>query len=101
MLHVSLYLSGAGTGHDSSAWYTAIARLSPAVLSHELNAVRGAQRRSVRVPNPQAGQDGQPATLVRKVRVAEAVSHGDVARWPSSFRPPGYDWGEPINCPTY
>lgn len=46
--------------------------------------------RSVRVANPRAAEDGQPATLVRKVAVAEAVAeavpHAQVARWPGGFR---------------
>ncbi|MPZ64542.1 MAG: hypothetical protein GEU83_03155 [Pseudonocardiaceae bacterium] len=101
MLHAWLHETGQDTGHDSEAWYAAVRRLSPAVLGHELDARRGAGRRSVRVPNPNAGQEGQPATVVRKVAVTEMVQHSDVARWPSPFRPTDHDFGAPINCPTY
>lgn len=80
MLHVWLHLRGRAIHHDSDAWYAAVRELSPTVLGRDLDVRRGAARRSVRVPNPRADEDGQPATLVRKVRVEHAVPHGDVAR---------------------
>ncbi len=104
MLHAWLHETGQDTGHDSQAWYVAVRRLSPVVLGHELDARRGAGRRSVRVPNPNAdGYHGQPATVVRKVAVSDAVQHADVARWPSPFRPTDHDhdYGTPIACPSY
>ena len=100
MLHVWLHQAGHSIEHRSDPWYAAVRRLSPAVLGHELDVRRGADRRSVRVPNPHAGE-GRPATVVRKVRADNAVPHGDVARWPSAFRPEGYDFGEVLYCPTY
>jgi hypothetical protein len=102
MLHVWLHLTDQDTDHDSRAWYAALRRLSPAVLGRELDVRRGADRRSVRVPNPAyAPGNGEPKTLVRKIRVQSAVPHGRVAAWPSPFRPAGYDWGAPIPCPIY
>lgn len=98
MAHAWLKLTDQDVEHESEAWYATVRRLSPAVLGHELGVRRGADRRSVRVPNPDP--DG-PRTVVRKVRVDTAIQHGDVATWPHAFRPAGYDWGEPIPCPTY
>jgi hypothetical protein len=102
MLHVWLRLQGLESGHDSRAWYTAVRRLSPQVLGHDLAVRRGGDRRSIRVPNPayEPG-NGEPKTLVRKERVHSAIQHEQVAGWPQSFRPADYDWGEPIRCPTY
>lgn len=102
MLHYWLILTGRDTQHQDDDWYAAIRRLSPAVLGHDLNVRRGRDRQSVRIPNPayEPGK-GQPTTLVRKVRREDAIAHTDVARWPGSFRPPSYDWGTPIDCPTY
>jgi hypothetical protein len=102
MLHASLILTGLDPKHDGAPWYEAVRRLSPEVLGLELDVRRGAGRRSVRVPNPAwAEGNGEPLTLVRKRPVTDAVPHGDVARWPQSFRPEGYDWGEPVPCPSY
>ena len=102
MLHAWLYVTGRKMSHDSDDWYEAIRRLSPAVLGRELDARRGAARKSVRIPNPayQPGGD-EPKTLVRKEPVKEAIQHADVAAWPQAFRPEGYDWGRPIACPAY
>lgn len=102
MLHAWLAVTGRATKHDTAAWYGAVRRLSPAVLGHEVDIRRGAGRRSERLPNPayEAG-NGEPKTVVRKVRVAAAVPHRDVARWPQAFRPAGFDWGEVIPCPSY
>lgn len=102
MLHASLHMTGQATDHGAEPWYREIRRLSPVILGHELDARRGADRKSVRVPNPAWHEGGdEPKTLVRKVRVQDAVQHGDVARWPQSFRPDDYDWGTPIRCPSY
>ena len=101
MLHVWLLITGRQVSHDSADWYDAVRRLSPAVLGHELDARRGAGRKSVRIANPAYRPGaGIPKTLVRKQTVAAAVSHADVARWPQSFRPATYDWGQPIACPS-
>ena len=102
MLHASLMLAGLNPDHDGEEWYGALRRLSPAALGRDLDIKRGADRKSVRVPNPkyQAG-NGQPKTLVRKVAADLGWNHEMVSRWPSSFRPEGYDWGEPIPCPSY
>ena len=91
-----------GQARQAGAWYEAIQRLSSAVLGCELDARRGAGRKSVRVPNPAyaPGVDA-PKTLVRKQHVDDVVQHADVARWPQAFRPEGYDWGTPIPCPAY
>ena len=102
MLHASLILRGLNPAHDGRPWYAAIRDLSPVVLGHGVNARRGADRKSVRVPNPDyAPANGKPRTLVRKVPVPGAIPHGDIARWPYSFRPADYDLGERIPCPTY
>ena len=102
MLHVSLVLAGLDSKHDGAPWYDAVRRLSPAVLGCDLDARRGAGRKSVRVPNPAyAPGNGQPKTLVRKQGTGHAVTHGDVARWPQAFRPSDYNWGLAIPCPTY
>ena len=101
MLHVWLVLTGQDSKHDSDDWYAAIRRLSPHVLGHTLDVTRGSGRRSVRVPNPRAGKRGEPKTFVRKVATELSGIHGDVARWPTPFRPSDYDWGPPIACPSY
>lgn len=101
MVHAALILAGRNPAHDAEPWYDTVRRLSPTVLGHDLEVRRGGDRKSVRVPNPLAGEDGQPATVVRKVRVESSVSHGDVARWPYSFRPTDFDCGAPISCPSY
>lgn len=102
MVHVWLAVNGRNNTHDSEAWYAAVRRLSPAVLGHALDVQRGADRRSVRVPNPEwAEGSGLPKTLVRKQRVPGADRHGTVATWPRSYRPAAFDWGRPIDCPTY
>jgi len=102
MLHVHLEQRGEDPGHDGEPWYAAVRRLSPVVLGRELDVRRGAARRSVRVPNPRAGEPGQPATLVRKVSVVEAVPHAQVARWPTPFRvrSRGGKPVVPIPCPS-
>jgi hypothetical protein len=102
MLHAWLFVAGRQVTHGSADWYEAVRCLSPAVLGRQVDARRGAARRSVRVPNPAYQPGGnEPKTLVRKEAVADAVQHADVARWPHSFRPAGYQWGEPIECPPY
>lgn len=95
MTHAWLFVTGQNTDHKSEAWYAAIRRLSPAVLGHELDVKRGAQRKSVRVKL----DDGR--SVVRKVTNADAVPHGDVARWPQAFRPADYHDGAPLACPSY
>jgi hypothetical protein len=101
MLHVWLLITGRQVSHDSEDWYEAVRRLSLAVLGHELDARRGAGRKSVRIPNPAYRPGaGIPKTLVRKQRVTAPVTHADVATWPRSFRPANYDWGQPIACPS-
>ncbi len=103
MAHAWLFITGQETGHKSEAWYAAVRELSPVILGRELDVRRGADRRSVRVPNPawHEGSD-EPKTLVRKTWVQDAVQHNDIARWPHSFRPAGYyDGDEPIRCPSY
>jgi len=99
-LHVWLHLTGRNPKHDSADWYTAVRRLSPAVLGRELDVTRGSDRKSVRVPNPnhQPGVDDRK-TIVRKVR--QASEHARVARWPYAWRPADFDYGEQIPCPTY
>lgn len=103
MLHVWLAIAGLEPGHGGAAWYQHVRRLSPAVLGHQVDARRGADRKSVRVPNPawQPGS-GLPKTVVRKQPVDGAVQHADVARWPGAFRPDGYyQQAAPIDCPSY
>jgi hypothetical protein len=95
MLHCWLHVTGHKFEHDSVDWYAAVNRLSPTVLGADINAKRGGDRRSVRVKL----DDG--TTAVRKERVAGAIKHGDIARWPNSFRPRGWDRGAEISCPTY
>ncbi len=102
MLHAWLLVTDRETAHDSAAWYQQVRRLSPAVLGREVDARRGGARRSARVPNPAyAPGGGTPKTVVRKQPVPAAVQHCDVATWPASFRPAGYPWGDPVNCPSY
>ena len=101
MLHAWLAVTGREVRHDSADWYEAVRRLSPAVLGREVDARRGAARKSVRVPNPAYDHGSGPRTLVRKQTVEGAVLHGRVARWPQEFRPDDYDWGLPIDCPAY
>jgi hypothetical protein len=102
MLPAWLHVTGRSAKHDSADWYEAICRLSPAVLGCELDARRGAARKSIRVPNPAYLPGGdEPKTLVRKEPVKEAIQHGAVARWPQAFRSADYDWGRPIACPAY
>ena len=102
MLHAWLFVTGREVHHDGADWYEAVRRLSPAVLGREVDARRGAARRSVRVPNPAYVPGGDsPKTVVRKERVMDAVQHADVAGWPFPFRSADYDWGNPIECPSY
>lgn len=102
MLHAWLAVKGEDIHHDGAAWYSAVRRLSPAVLGTGLDVKRGSDRKSVRVPNPDYGEgDDTRKTVVRKVPVPGAVQHADVARWPQAFRPADYDWGPPMACPSY
>lgn len=102
MLHAWLAVTLRAVRHDSADWYVAVRRLSPAVLGRAIDARRGAARRSVRIPNPDwRPGSAAPRTLVRKQAVPGAVPHADVATWPQSFRPDGYEWGTPIDCPPY
>ena len=102
MLHAWLAITGREIRHDSGDWYEAIRRLSPLVLGREVDARRGAARKSVRVPNPAHEPGGdEPRTLVRKQPVTDAVQHADAARWPQAFRPVSYGWGRPVECPSY
>lgn len=103
MLHVWLGLSELQTKHAGADWYEHVRRLSPAVLGHEVDARRGAGRRSVRVPNPDWEEGGDlPKTVVRKERVDGVIQHADVARWPHAFRPENYySHDAPVGCPTY
>lgn len=103
MLHAWLHVTGQGTRHQGEGWYEAVNRLSPVLIGLDLDARRGADRKSVRVPNPlyRPGSD-KPKTLVRKVKDPAAVQHRDIAAWPHSFRPEGYYADdEPITCPSY
>jgi hypothetical protein len=93
MLHAWLAVTGQDTKHSSEAWYAAVRRLSPPVLGHELDARRGADRRSVRMRN----DDGK--SVIRKVINPAAVPHKVVASWP--VRPAGYGWGPTMACPSY
>jgi hypothetical protein len=100
MLHAWLHVTGQsatkGSEHDTEAWYAAVRRLSPAVLGHQIDVRRGAQRRSVRVEL----DDGR--SVVRKVKVPKFDGqHERVASWPHLFRPKDYDYGEPIACPSF
>lgn len=88
-----LHITGQDTKHSGKAWYAAVRRLSPIVLGHELDARRGADRRSVRIKL----ENG--SSVVRKIPNPDAVAHAMVAGWP--IRPEGYDFGEPIDCPSY
>jgi hypothetical protein len=101
MIHAHLILEGLDWEHDSESWYDAVRRLSPAVLGHELDIRRGADRKSVRVPNPlyRPGND-HPKTLVRKVK-GDGVPHKKVAMWPQAFRAEDHDWGPRIPVPAY
>jgi len=103
MLHIHLLQRGEDPAHDAEPWYAAVRQLSPAVLGRELDVRRGGARRSVRVANPRAAEDGQPATLVRKVAATSAVPHAQVARWPTPFRvrSRGGKPVTPIPCPSY
>jgi hypothetical protein len=102
MLHANLHLSGQDSAHNSDDWYAAVQELSPAILGCTLDIKRGADRKSVRVPNPhyQPGA-GYPKTMVRKVPAGLGWIHDMVATWPYSFRPKDYNFGEIIRCPAY
>ena len=100
-LHAWLAVTGRDVRHGGPDWYAAVRRLSPLVLGRQVDARRGADRRSVRVPNPDWTPGGAaPKTVVRKQPVPGAVPHADVARWLHPFRPEGYDRGTPIPCPA-
>jgi hypothetical protein len=102
MLHAWLAVTHRQVKHDSTDWYEAIRRLSPVVLGRQIDARRGAGRRSVRILNPAYHPGGNaPKTLVRKEANLDAVQHADVAAWPHAFRPADYAWGKPIQCPPY
>lgn len=98
MAHVRIgRSSNPRSSHHTDEWYAIVNELSPAVLGYDVQVSRGADRKSVRVPDP----SGRHKTTVRKVRVHEETQHRDVAGWPQSFRPDGYDFGAPISLPTY
>lgn len=106
MLHAWLHVTDQDPQHDNPNWYQAVSRLSPQVLGHDLDVHHmpaGRRRKSVRVPNPRHGEEGQPKTVVRKVPIRDPAGrlHARVAGWPHTFRPPGWDRGQPIDCPTY
>jgi hypothetical protein len=82
MLHLWLKRAGQGSTHASADWYSAVRRLSPAVLGR-------ADRPSL--------DDGH---IVRKVKVGTTRTLAEMATWPHSFRPRNYDWGPPIVVPT-
>lgn len=94
MLHAWLFLTGKDPAHNSDDWYDAVNALSPTILGHPLDAVRGADKKSVRVVI-----DGKKT--VRKQPIEGTIQHSDVARWPFAFRPADYDIGQPIPVPTY
>ncbi|MDQ6796480.1 MAG: hypothetical protein M3011_00405 [Actinomycetota bacterium] len=100
MLHVSLIGAGKDPKHAGDSWYAEIRRLSPAVLGRELDVDRP-KRRSVRIPNPSYGPDDRRRTLVRKVSQGSEGVHAAMARWPTPFRPAGYDFGPPIATASY
>ena len=101
MLHVHLAEAGLDPKHAGEPWYTAVRRLSPAVLGQPLDVERS-KRRSMRIANPAYGLPGEPKTLVRKqAPEGDAGLHRRVATWPHSFRPSCYHWGDPIALPTY
>ncbi len=100
MLHVFLIGAGKDPKHAGDPWYTEIRRLSPAVLGRELDVDRP-RRRSVRIPNASYGPDDGRRTLVRKVSEGPEGVHAAVARWPTPFRPAGYDFGAPIAVASY
>jgi hypothetical protein len=104
MLHAWLHVTGQKIRHDSGPWYQAVRRLSPAVLGREVEIERGhgGGRKSQRMPNPayEPG-NGQPKTVVRKVRIDQAITHDQVATWPGSFRLEGYPRTLTMPCPSY
>jgi hypothetical protein len=69
MTHAWLYITGqtipGKTDHQLEAWYAAIRRLSLAVLGHDIDVRRGAERRSVRY------KDADGISRVRKEKVPE------------------------------
>ena len=95
MLHCWLHLTGQDYAHNTEDWYTAVERLSPAVLGHRIQLRRGADRKSVRV------KQGDGTTVVRKIANPDATPHKLVAGWPYLFRRADYNWGAPIDCPSY
>jgi hypothetical protein len=106
MVHVALRFAGLDPDHKGEPWYSEVRQLSLALFKTDLSQVivRGADRKSVRVPNPDwTGPGcGVPRTVVRKQRVADSFTHGDIARWPHSFAEPSVYEGEPpIPCPSY
>lgn len=102
MIHVHLGLQGRRSGHDSADWYSEVRRLAPKVLGHDVEIRRGADRRSVREPNPRWTEGSDlPKTVVRKVVVEVQYPHGVVAGFPDAMRPEGYDFGEPIDVFSY
>lgn len=100
MVHVDLVMGRQDPRHESDAWYAAVRRLSPVVLGHPLEGEPDA-RKSVRIPNPNYGEQDQRRTVVRKIVVPGAFSHGEISRWPTPFRPADYDFGDPLPVATY
>ena len=41
------------------------------------------------------------SSVVRKIPNPDAIQHGLVAVWPHPFRPEDYDYGEPVDRPSY
>lgn len=89
MLHAELRLAGEKTGHRYAAWRQSIMRLSPAILGYEIDVKP--PLKSVRVTDPKSG-----TSHIRKEPDPDGTRQSKIARWPQSFRPKGYDYGEPF-----
>jgi hypothetical protein len=87
MIHAKLILEGLDPGHNAQPWCEEIARLSPAVLGHEIQVAPVKPRRV----------DGK----VRRLALPDHLTQSELARWPGSLRPAGWDPGRQIPVASY
>jgi hypothetical protein len=87
MIHAKLVLNGVDPSHNGQPWCDEITRLSPAVLGRDIQAAPVKVRRV----------EGE----VRRLALPEHLTRDELARWPGSLRPKGWNPGRLIPVATY
>jgi hypothetical protein len=100
MIHAALIFRGEDPAHNGAPWCKLITELSPDVAGRDIIA---RPVRTRRVPNPARETDpSAPKTIVKRMPGPGAMAQADLARWPHSLRPAGWNDGQrPIYVPTY